>query len=144
MRQRLHFHSFLLLTRWYINNGRWGDSCRFTGACTPWVTVKPDEKLRLSVLGAGFAELSQTARYGWSCCCASARANNNKEILNCFRFFFCYSVSSRRSTQCCMQLSQMWMLWLAGWGGNIRGSDRHQGEQQQICSLQYLSSWEQQ
>lgn len=50
---------------------RWRDSCRFTGAWAPWVTVKPDEKLGLSVLGAGFAEISLIARYGSSCCCAS-------------------------------------------------------------------------
>lgn len=53
---------------------RWGGSCRFTGACTPLVNVKP-EKRGFSVFGASRAQLCLTARYDPRFGCASARAS---------------------------------------------------------------------
>lgn len=108
------FHSDLLSRQAGDKSMRWGDSCRFTGSCAPGLTVKPDEKLGLSVLGAGFAELSLIARYGWSGCGASAQPNLTLLLGLATILLFCCFTLCYKST-CNTMLHATFFFLRCGW-----------------------------
>lgn len=111
---RLHRSSSIL--HYFFNPvilaGRWGGSCRSTGASTPWVTARP-RKRGSSPLGATFAALWPAARYDPSACHSSIGAGSSGS--------FCWTKGQRLPVRRSRRLRATW----CGCSGKEEGATRH-------------------